>query len=547
MPTDDERLHSFAEGMMVYIKPCVLISGAALIALHLGPARGDDELSSTTFDALSRELPKVHQQMQRCAHNRSCAPPPRAPRRAPCAACVQTAELVRAVEGAVEQGWTRKQEPTARPRNKSKNCPPLSSALGSRPAGSFLLARESEGAAGEEAGWMSMCGVARRVRRARGAMPLVYVYRFMDPLHAELLRLPSTAQFFDPYHLHNQFLSEFAFHRSLLASALTTEDPERASFFFVPFYSRLAIANRTIQLKMLDALRTGLSESPYWRRSRGRDHMLLISSVRAMEVLFESQLPLISSSVLLKIEISDTRRASALRQPNHVAVPYYVPLHPRSEQMARNRPYSVCLEASAYVKYSPPLYKLLRDFPNALIRPPIDPHRLSRGVLCATRRRLHQCKFCLVPRGVTPSSRRFFEALAAGCVPVLLSDDFLVPFVGSTGGLLSMRTLESFTVRVAEDEFEHLPQRLREAMPRHAEMLRNLALYRQAYFYELPFDGEPSATGAVCAVMADVSRRFLPHLFTWRDNRTQLHGGTAARQQNWTLSEMHASLPSLTA
>lgn len=207
--SDAERLHSFGEGMIWYIKPCMLISGAALLALILGPTRGDDELSSTTFDGLSRELPKVHRHAESCERNQTCEAEGGIRHR--CISCIQTAEIVRTVGGvAIDQGWKRRPGNEG-PRNKSKHCPPLSSALGTRPAGTFLLSQEEGNRQKEalpESGWMSMCRVALRFRRARGAMPLVYVYKFMDALHDELLRLPSSAPFFDPYHLHNQFLSE---------------------------------------------------------------------------------------------------------------------------------------------------------------------------------------------------------------------------------------------------------------------------------------------------------------------------------------------------
>jgi uncharacterized membrane protein YgcG len=43
-------------------------------------------------------------------------------------------------------------------------------------------------------------------------------------------------------------------------------------------------------------------------------------------------------------------------------------------------------------------------------------------------RQLQRSKFCLVPRGDTRSSRRLFEAIVTGCVPVLISDGLLLPF-----------------------------------------------------------------------------------------------------------------------
>ena len=166
--------------------------------------------------------------------------------------------------------------------------------------------------------------------------------------------------------------------------------------------------------------------------------------------------------------------------------------------------------------------------PLAAVRPPLDtkrPWRLSRALMCASRRRMRQCKFCLVPAGLTPTSRRFYEAIASNCVPVLISDRFVVPYATTpavtaaahhhpaaasrhVAGLLPDSIIDSFVVRVPENDVTSLPRHLREALPHHAAMLQRLRAYRAAFLYELPLEGDPPAAGAACALIADVTRRF---------------------------------------
>ena len=67
--------------------------------------------------------------------------------------------------------------------------------------------------------------------------PRIFAYDCMDGVHAQLLAQPHVAEFFDANLPRNQFISEVALHRSLLASPYRTLKPERADFFYIPFYS----------------------------------------------------------------------------------------------------------------------------------------------------------------------------------------------------------------------------------------------------------------------------------------------------------------------
>ena len=76
--------------------------------------------------------------------------------------------------------------------------------------------------------------------------------------------------------------------------------PEAAELFFIPFYSRLAYADksarprvRNLQINATRTLRSCLRESPWHRRQHGRDHVAAISSTRDPKKLFGDAWPLV--------------------------------------------------------------------------------------------------------------------------------------------------------------------------------------------------------------------------------------------------------------
>lgn len=53
--------------------------------------------------------------------------------------------------------------------------------------------------------------------------------------------------------------------------------------------------------------------------------------------------------------------------------------------------------------------------------------------------------FCLVPRGDTPTSRRLFDAVVAGCIPVIVADEIALPFD-------SVFNWDEFSIRIQEGD-----------------------------------------------------------------------------------------------
>ena len=102
-------------------------------------------------------------------------------------------------------------------------------------------------------------------------------------------------------------------------------------------------------------------------------------------------------------------------------------------------------------------------------------------------RELREAQYCLHLRGDTSTSRRIYDALAAGCVPVIISDDSHLPFK-------SQIDWDSFTVSINEDELIEHKSRVPQALIENPALLRQKqAALRQAqedllYGYGSPFD-----------------------------------------------------------
>ena len=93
--------------------------------------------------------------------------------------------------------------------------------------------------------------------------------------------------------------------------------------------------------------------------------------------------------------------------------------------------------------------------------------------------------FCLAPRGDTPSSRRIYDAIAFGCIPVLISEEFDPPFQGMHNSSLNWSTFSlSFSVLDAVQDSCAILEKLRQVPPERIRELRaSLAHARRMLAY----------------------------------------------------------------
>jgi hypothetical protein len=89
-------------------------------------------------------------------------------------------------------------------------------------------------------------------------------------------------------------------------------------------------------------------------------------------------------------------------------------------------------------------------------------------------------KFCLVIRGLTVWTRRISEVFVFPCIPVIVSNGYIPPFSSSIDW-------KTFSVRVREEDIEHLPQILGSISEEKWNYLNyNLLQVRKHFLYNNP-------------------------------------------------------------
>ncbi|KAJ8609963.1 hypothetical protein CTAYLR_008078 [Chrysophaeum taylorii] len=213
-------------------------------------------------------------------------------------------------------------------------------------------------------------------------------------------------------------------HRALLASSRRTLDPWEAEVFFVPAYLRLASRAK------VETMLGNVTASPWFRRRGGRDHVFGYSSwnpatarqigmdlvSRALPVSFRGAFEVNPAWV----QVSSRDRESLDRI---IAMPYVV-----DAQLFFGEGHSFEKDISVFFA--------ARDRPNAIKWGNCDRSKAAglsnlddRASIHVHRRlvsmekfasSMHRAEYCLVMCGDTPTSRRLFDAIVAGCVPLVV-------------------------------------------------------------------------------------------------------------------------------
>ncbi|MCO5593480.1 hypothetical protein L7F22_047494 [Adiantum nelumboides] len=250
------------------------------------------------------------------------------------------------------------------------------------------------------------------------------------------------------WHRTDAYMLEVIFHHRLLQYPCLTDNPEMADAFFLPYYTGLDAlkylygewkGNPKAQhgSNLVAWLQQDAIAKQAWKKYRGQDHILIMSRTPwdfgnlgskqwGTGIL---QIPEYANMTLLLFEKQQWR-------PNQHAIPYPTSFHPTSPsslhawmKRVRNNERTTLFTFAGSVR--PELMKGgIRDM---LIDQCLSSKAYCKLLDCKELKCSHnpepiiraflQSQFCLQPRGDTPTRRSLFDAIIAGCIPVIFHND----------------------------------------------------------------------------------------------------------------------------
>lgn len=339
----------------------------------------------------------------------------------------------------------------------------------------------------------------------------------------------------------HQDSAEYWIHKALQVHPKRALDPENAELFYVPTYNCLSSmlwkhtpCNGTRHLERMKALGRFLKDSVFYQRNRGTNHFLVCQSHYCpFRMLRREPGRLLAPGFLLMHEKNPVWSFGWCPY-RIINIPYvsqrFEPanlLDERREYLvsfygAMNRDWKVTWDevvlnrTGIIVPTGSQLRSRLRAIQH-LERVDIgivpggagfnfdEVEPAKKASLAETyRTAMLSSTFCFHIKGDTPTSRRFFDAVAAGCIPVVISDgmDQNLAFPWRV-------RYEDATVRVPEDDWLKSPESVVERLRKLEEDQRTIQTMREALFAaRLHFDyrefGALQGTGGGGALVNDI-------------------------------------------
>ncbi len=289
-------------------------------------------------------------------------------------------------------------------------------------------------------------------------------------------------------------------------SCLRSNNPKTASLFFVPYMVSIEWHNGTQFPKSFETSSYGQAildimdfqnfdswekvwgyTSEYWKRRKGADHILVMSegchglshprSQAGHDVFIHAQKHMAPPIIIYK----DTSKTFVNMYPHCAAKNMVVPapnpdgrwFNGRVDHMAEVIAHNASFGDSPVALPHDPLHRPLAYYYKAgnhgscrRLRQELEAafECSSTGRYLQQQRKLlpkgyhfphafRHATFCPCPGGDTPNSKRYFDAVLAGCIPLILSRDFVWPYSADIPGSRVLVQEDEFSIRLNTSDF----------------------------------------------------------------------------------------------
>ncbi|KAL2903078.1 hypothetical protein RDABS01_019707 [Bienertia sinuspersici] len=284
-------------------------------------------------------------------------------------------------------------------------------------------------------------------------------------------------------HLSGIYASEGWFMKLLEGNRqFVTRNPEKANLFYLPYSARQLQQALYVQgshnlaplsLFLRDYVNLLAAKYPFWNRTRGADHFLVACHDWAHEELMKNSIKAVCNADLSE---------GIFKAGKDVSLPETTIRNPRKPlrnigggMRVSKRPILAFFAGAMHGRVRPLLLKHWHNKDEYMRIYRQLPRSVSRQMSYS--QHMKSSKFCLCPMGYEVNSPRIVEAIYYECVPVIIADNFVLPFD-------DVLDWNAFSVTVAEKDIPKLKEIL-EAIPlrRYQKMLRNLKMLQRHFLW----------------------------------------------------------------
>ena len=322
----------------------------------------------------------------------------------------------------------------------------------------------------------------------------VYYHRLPKYFNRDILnRTPQ--RMLNPLDMDYQFYLEVAYSKYIQKVGILTKNLDEADVIYTDYYpTYLTLSNTTFRNK----LRSGK-----WFYLNLKKHGLLknknIFTIRTYPYHSKAN----------RFIIGYKGSFETLNRTKYFIVPYLSNFshYPSTKvNFSAPRKYSVFLSGS-YRKQRQRIFDLMKQIKNSY------PLIMRRSKIEQTKKQLYQVpyimaqsKYCIVPHGDTPSSKRFYDSVIYGCIPVIISDGYDLPFDKT------QVNWDKCVIRIPESEVDTLPYVIGNITESEYKFMYKALLKAKEF---IRFDNGVHPTNGVGSILWEIY--YLQQKLGWKD------------------------------